>query len=155
MRAIVQRVTEARVTIDDVIVGQIGPGFCILLGAGPDDTADTARHLAARVATLRICSDDAGKMNRDLMQTGGAALVVSQFTLYADTSRGHRPSFVKAGPPQAAADMCDQFIQELVQHGIPVECGDFGAHMMVELINDGPVTIALTSGEGDWPADAG
>ena len=155
MRAIVQRVTRATVTVDDEKVGTIGPGFCILLGAGPNDTEATATHLAARVATLRICADEAGKMNRSLLQAGGEALVVSQFTLYADTSRGHRPSFTGAGPPALGEHLCAHFMAALATHGVTVQGGRFGAHMMVELVNDGPVTIVLTSGEEPWDADGG
>ena len=155
MRAIVQRVCRAQVTVDDEVVGRIDQGFCVLLGAGPTDTDDTARHLAGRIATLRICADDAGKMHRDLVQTGGAALVISQFTLYADTARGHRPSFLRAGPPDLGARLCNTFMDALGGYGIPVEGGRFAAHMMVELVNDGPITIALTSGEDPWKADAG
>jgi D-tyrosyl-tRNA(Tyr) deacylase len=155
MRAIVQRVTRARVTVDGEATGEIGPGFCILLGAGPDDDERTAQHLASRVATLRICADDDGRMNRNLAETGGAALVVSQFTLYADTSRGHRPSFMRAAPAEMAVPLCDAFCGAMRALGISVAEGRFGARMQVELTNDGPVTVALTSGEEPWAADAG
>ena len=155
MRAVVQRVTFAEVRVDDEVVGTIGPGFCILLGCGPEDTEATARHLAGRVATLRILADEAGRMNRDLGATGGEVLVVSQFTLYADTSRGHRPSFVGAGPPDLAERLCDVFCRDLAERGLRVASGRFAAHMRVRLENDGPVTLVLSSGEPPWPADAG
>jgi D-tyrosyl-tRNA(Tyr) deacylase len=155
VRAVVQRVTGAEVRVGDEVVGAIGPGFCVLLGCGPSDTEATARHLAGRVATLRVLADEAGRMNRDLGSTGGEVLVVSQFTLYADTSRGHRPSFVGAGPPELAERLCDVFCAELAGRGLRVATGRFAAHMRVCLVNDGPVTLVLTSGEGPWAADAG
>ena len=137
------------------VVGEIGPGFCVLLSVGPADNESTAAHLADRVAGLRICADPSGRMNLDLRQTGGAVLVVSQFTLHADTARGHRPSFIGAAPPELARRLCDHFADSLRRLGLTVATGTFGAHMQVELINDGPVTIALTSGEPAWAADAG
>jgi len=155
MRAVVQRVSHAQVRVDGEVVGRIGRGLCVLLGAGPDDDEATARHLAERVATLRIHADEAGKMNRDLAAAGGAVLVVSQFTLYADSSRGHRPSFIGAGAPQAAERLCAVFCDALRARGLAVATGVFGAHMDVALENDGPVTIVLSSGEGPWAADAG
>ena len=155
MRAIVQRVSRAAVRVDGEMVGRIGPGVCVLLGAGPQDDEATAERLAERIATLRIHADDAGKMNRDLAASGGEVLVVSQFTLYADTSRGHRPSFIGAGPPELGRRLCDAFCEALRRRGLRVAEGVFGAHMQVALENDGPVTVVLTSGEGPWPADAG
>jgi D-aminoacyl-tRNA deacylase len=155
VRAIVQRVTHAQVRVGDDVVGRIGPGLCVLLGAGPDDDEATAHHLAERVATLRIHADEAGKMNRDLAAVGGEVLVVSQFTLYADTSRGHRPSFIGAGPPELGQRLCDAFCAALRERGCTVAEGVFGAHMRVALENDGPVTIVLSSGEEPWAADAG
>ena len=155
MRAVVQRVTEAEVRVGDELVGAIGPGFLVLLGCGPSDTESTARHLAGRVATLRILPDDEGRMNRDLASGGGAVLVVSQFTLYADTSRGHRPSFIGAGPPALAERLCEEFCASLRAQGLLVATGRFAAHMRVRLENDGPVTLVLSSGEPPWPADAG
>ena len=155
MRAIVQRVSRASVRVDGTVVSSIGPGCCVLLAVGPDDSESVARHLARRISQLRIFDDDQGRMNLALSQVGGALLVISQFTLYADTARGHRPSFAKAGPPELAARLCETFVDELRRAGHAVAEGSFGAHMEVELVNDGPVTVALTSGEGHWPADAG
>lgn len=155
MRAVVQRVKHAQVCVEGAVVGRIERGLCVLLGVGPSDDEATAQRLAVRVATLRIHADEAGRMNRDLAAMGGAVLVVSQFTLYADTSRGHRPSFIGAGAPDAAARLCEVFCEALRSRGLPVATGVFGAHMDVALENDGPVTIVLTSGEGPWAADAG
>ena len=155
MRAVVQRVTRAEVRVGGEVVGAVGPGFCMFLGCGPADDEATARHLAGRIATLRILADEAGRMNRDLGATGGEVLVVSQFTLYADTSRGHRPSFVGAGPPGLAERLCEVVCQALRERGLRVATGRFGAHMRVALENDGPVTLVLSSGEPGWPADAG
>lgn len=155
MRAVVQRVTHARVTVAGEEVGAIGRGLCVLLGAGHDDDETTARRLAERVATLRIHADDEGRMNRDLHAVGGEVLVVSQFTLYADSSRGHRPSFVRAGPPELGERLYEVFCQALRERGLHVATGRFAAHMLVALENDGPVTVVLSSGEGLWPADAG
>jgi D-aminoacyl-tRNA deacylase len=155
VRAVVQRVSHAQVSVGGSVLGAIGRGLCVLLGAGPDDDEATARHLANRVATLRIHADEAGRMNRDLVAAGGAVLVVSQFTLYADTSRGHRPSFVRAGPPERAEQLCAVFCEALRDRGLAVATGVFGAHMAVTLENDGPVTVVLSSGEGPWAADAG
>ncbi len=155
MRAVVQRVTHAAVRVDGEVVGSIGAGLCVLLGAGPDDDEATARHLAERIATLRIHADDEGRMNRDLHAVGGEVLVVSQFTLYADSSRGHRPSFVKAGPPELGERLYEAFCAALRERGLRVQTGRFAAHMQVALENDGPVTVVLSSGEPPWPADAG
>ena len=157
MRAVIQRVARASVTVEGEVVGAIDGGLLVLLGAGPEDTEDRARRLAGRIATLRVFPDAAGRMNLDLTQTEppGAVLVVSQFTLFADTSRGHRPSFVGAGAPEHAARLCDAFAAALRERGIRTETGRFGAHMDVDLRNDGPVTLVLTSGEPPWPADAG
>ena len=157
MRAVVQRVTRARVLVapGDTVTGEIGAGFCVLLSVAPGDAPATADHLAERVAGLRVCADPAGKMNLDLGQTGGAVLVVSQFTLHADTSRGHRPSFVGAAPPELARNLYERFVRTLEGRGLRVATGEFGALMRVELVNDGPVTLVLTSGEEPWRADAG
>jgi D-tyrosyl-tRNA(Tyr) deacylase len=155
VRAVVQRVTHAEVRVDGTVVGRIGHGLCVLVGAGPDDDDATAQRLAGRVATLRIHADDEGRMNRDLEAVGGEVLVVSQFTLYADSSRGHRPSFIGAGPPELGRRLCEVFCEALRERGLTVAEGVFGAHMQVALENDGPVTIVLSSGEAPWPADAG
>lgn len=145
MRALLQRVRKASVSIQGQIVGQIGPGLCILVGAGPDDTPAVAQALASKSAEMRIFNDAAGKMNLSLLDTGGQALVVSQFTLYADTSHGRRPGFTSAAPPDVAAPLVDVFAQALRDLGIHVESGVFGAGMLVEIHNDGPVTIWLDS----------
>lgn len=138
-----QRVESARVTVDDVEVGAIGPGFLALVGVGHGDDEASAAALASTIAHLRVFADDAGKMNRSLLDTGGAVLVVSQFTLYADTSRGRRPSFTDAAPAAVADHLVDAVADALVAMGIPVAQGSFGAHMRVALVNDGPVTIVL------------
>jgi len=155
LRAVVQRVSRARVVAGGVEAGSIGGGLCVLLSIGPEDDEAVAARLAARVATLRIFPDDQGRMNRDIAAAGGAVLVVSQFTLHADTSRGHRPSFIGAGPPALAERLCTAFTNAIAARGLKVATGRFGAHMEVELVNDGPVTLVLTSGEGPWPADGG
>lgn len=155
MRAVVQRVSRAGVRVSGETVGSIGAGLCVLLSIGPEDDEATAARLAGRIATLRIFPDAEGRMNRDLGGIGGAALVVSQFTLHADTARGHRPSFIRAAAPDRAAQLCEAFVVAFRGLGHTVETGRFGAHMEVELVNDGPVTLVLSSGEPDWPADAG
>ncbi len=143
MRAVIQRVSEASVTVDDTVIGQIGHGLLVLLGAGAaDDTAD-ADVLAAKIANLRVFSDADGRFNRSLLDVGGAALVVSQFTLYADTRRGRRPSFSEAAAPEVAAPLIDAFAAALRRLSVEVATGAFGAHMHVALVNDGPVTILL------------
>jgi D-tyrosyl-tRNA(Tyr) deacylase len=155
MRVVVQRTSRAAVRVADEVIGQIAAGMVVLLGVGPDDNDAVAERLARRVATLRMFPDAAGRMNLDLAQSGGAALVISQFTLYADTSRGHRPSFIRAAPPDQAQRVCDAFTAALRARDLPVATGRFAAHMEVELVNDGPVTLVLSSGEGNWDADAG
>jgi D-tyrosyl-tRNA(Tyr) deacylase len=155
MRAVVQRTARAAVRVSDSTVGKIGAGLLVLVSVGPDDTDAVAERLAARVATLRIFADGAGRMNLDLAQAGGSVLAVSQFTLHADTSRGHRPSFIRAGAPEQAERLYGVFVGALRDRGVPVETGRFGAHMEVELVNDGPVTLVLSSGEPAWEADAG
>jgi D-tyrosyl-tRNA(Tyr) deacylase len=155
VRAVVQRVTHAEVRVDGQVVGSIGRGLCVLLGAGHEDDESSARRLAERIATLRIHADDEGRMNRDLAAVGGEVLVVSQFTLYADASRGHRPSFLAAGPPELGRHLYEVFCDALRERGLRVETGCFGAHMLVALENDGPVTVVLSSAEPPWPADAG
>ena len=143
MRAVLQRVNEAAVKVGDVTVGRTGPGLLILICAMPGDTNETSAKLAAKIAKLRLFKDAAGKMNLSLAQTGGAALVVSQFTLAADTSRGNRPGFSGAAAPDVARALYEQFAADLRALGIPVETGRFGADMAVSLVNDGPVTIWL------------
>jgi D-aminoacyl-tRNA deacylase len=155
VRAVVQRVNRAKVGVGAETVSAIDAGLCVLLSVGPHDDEAVAERLAGRIATLRIFPDAAGRMNLDLAASGGAVLVVSQFTLHADTSRGHRPSFVRAAAPDRAAELYDAFAAALRHLGHRVETGSFGAHMAVDLVNDGPVTLVLTSGEPDWPADAG
>lgn len=155
VRAVVQRVSRAKVDVESETVGSIDAGLCVLLSVGPSDDAAVAGRLAGRIATLRIFPDAEGRMNLDLAASGGAVLVVSQFTLHADTSRGHRPSFIRAAAPERAAELYEAFVAALRELGHHVETGRFGAHMAVDLVNDGPVTLVLTSGEPDWPADAG
>jgi D-aminoacyl-tRNA deacylase len=155
MRAVVQRTTRACVRVAGSTVGEIGTGLLILLGVGREDDDDSADRLASRVAGLRIFPDADGRMNRDLRQVGGALLVVSQFTLLADASRGRRPSFIGAAPSEQGERLYSRFIDRLRGMGLPVATGEFGANMEVELVNDGPVTLVLTAGEGPWKADAG
>lgn len=143
MRALLQRVTDASVTIEDEVVGQIEAGLAILVCAMPEDTHDTAKALALKISKLRLFKDDGGKMNLSLTQTAGSALVVSQFTLAADTSRGTRPGFSYAAKPDAAETLYLQFAAALRDLNIPVQTGRFGADMSVALTNDGPVTIWL------------
>jgi D-tyrosyl-tRNA(Tyr) deacylase len=152
---VVQRTARAAVSVDGVVVGEIGVGLLVLLGVGRDDDEATAQHFASRVTTLRIFPDVHQRMNLDVGQAGGGVLVVSQFTLHADTARGHRPSFIRAAPPQRAERLYERFVNEVRGHGLPVATGVFGAQMEVELVNHGPVTLVLTSREGPWPADAG
>ena len=141
MRALVQRVTEARVTVAGEVVGEIGPGLAVLVCAMAGDDDGAPARLAAKVARLRIFADAAGKMNRSLRDTGGGALAVSQFTLAADTSRGNRPGFSAAAPPAEGARLFDAFVDAMAAQGVPTERGRFGADMQVALVNDGPVTI--------------
>ena len=143
MRAVVQRVTEAAVTVDGAVVGAIGPGLCVLVGVTHDDDAAGARRLATKLWHLRVFDDDAGVMNRSLADTGGAALVVSQFTLYGDTSRGRRPSWVAAAGPEQAEPLVDAVADELRALGAEVATGRFRADMRVALVNDGPVTLVI------------
>lgn len=141
MRALIQRVTEASVTVDSEIIGEIGPGLLVLVCAMPDDTVETASALAAKIAKLRIFADDQGRMNRSVADVGGAVLVVSQFTLAADTRRGNRPGFSAAAPPDQGEKLYLAFARAVADLGLPVETGRFGADMAVALVNDGPVTI--------------
>ena len=144
MRAVVQRVSRSSVVVEGQTVGQIGRGLMILLGVTHGDGDEQARWLATKIAGLRIFEDDEGKMNRSLLETGGAALVVSQFTLYGDCRKGRRPSFTDAARPEVAEPLCEQFTDYLREAGVgQVEYGVFGAHMEVEIHNDGPVTLIL------------
>ena len=143
MRAVCQRVAEARVRIEGVVVGEVGAGMCVLLGVAHGDSAETAARLAAKIARLRVFADEAGRFDRSLLDVGGGALVVSQFTLLADTAKGNRPSFTDAAPPGEAEPLYERFCAELRALGVVVEQGVFGARMAVELVNDGPVTILL------------
>lgn len=145
MRAVVQRVTNARVTIGGEVVGAIEAGAMVLLGVAPTDTDAEARWFADKVANLRIWSDADGKMNRSLLDEGGSALVVSQFTLYGDARKGRRPSFIKAAQGPEAEALYERCVAELQELGVRCETGRFGATMQVSLVNDGPVTILLDS----------
>ena len=148
MRAVIQRVSEARVLVDDKIVGAIESGLLVLLGATHGDSERDVAYLAKKITGLRVFEDDAGKMNLSLEQVGGRLLVVSQFTLYGDTRKGRRPAFVDAMEPQKASELVDHFVALARRTGCTVESGVFGAHMRVELVNDGPVTLILESVDG-------
>jgi D-aminoacyl-tRNA deacylase len=143
MKAVVQRVSKARVTVRGEPAGEVGPGLCVLLGVARGDAPADARRLAEKVARLRIFEDEAGRFDRSLLDVGGEALVVSQFTLIADTAKGNRPSFGEAAPPEQAEPLYEAFCEALRAQGVEVETGVFGARMAVELVNDGPVTIVL------------
>lgn len=143
MRAVVQRVSRARVTVGHEVVGEIGPGLCVLVGVTHDDTAELARRLAAKVWHLRVMDDEAGVMNRSVADTTQAVLVVSQFTLYGDTSAGRRPSWIAAARPEQAEPLVEAVVEELRRLGATVATGRFRAEMAVELVNDGPVTVLL------------
>jgi D-tyrosyl-tRNA(Tyr) deacylase len=143
MRAIIQRVSEASVTVEGQIISSIGKGLLILLGVGRGDKEAQAVFLAEKVANLRIFEDEQGKTNLSILDVKGEAIVVSQFTLYANTSKGRRPSFIDAGLPDVAEPLVNRFIELLRGHGVPTQTGKFGAHMLVEIHNEGPVTIWL------------
>jgi D-tyrosyl-tRNA(Tyr) deacylase len=143
MRTVIQRVSHGKVTVDDRIVAEIDRGLVILLGVGPQDTETQARFLAEKVANLRIFEDAQEKMNLSLLDVQGQAIVVSQFTLYADARKGRRPSFTEAAPPEIARPLVDRFVALLRELGVPTQTGEFGAHMLVDIANDGPVTILL------------
>lgn len=145
MRAVVQRVTRASVSVDGRVAGEIGAGLLVLLGVSRTDNLESAPYLAEKIAHLRIFSDEAGKMNLSVLDIGGAALVVSQFTLYGDTRGGRRPSYIQAAPPEEAGRLYEEFVRSMRALGVTVETGVFQAHMQVELVNDGPVTILLDS----------
>jgi D-tyrosyl-tRNA(Tyr) deacylase len=143
MRAVVQRVASARVVVGAEVAGEVGRGVCVLLGVARGDGAAEAERLAGKVARLRIFEDEAGRFDRSLLDVGGAALVVSQFTLIADTAKGNRPSFGAAAPPEEAEPLYEAFCAALRDLGVEVATGVFGARMVVEIVNDGPVTIVL------------
>lgn len=145
MRAVVQRVTRAEVRVDGNAVGAIGPGLCVLLGVGVDDTEDDARAIAEKVAGLRIFRDENGLMNRDVAQAGGAVLLISQFTLHGDVRKGRRPSFITAAGEELARPLYETTGRLIERQGLTVAYGKFGATMDVELVNDGPVTILIDS----------
>jgi D-tyrosyl-tRNA(Tyr) deacylase len=148
VRAVVSRVAWARVVVDGEPTGEIGPGLLVLVGVTHGDTDADAGWLAAKLAALRVFGDDQGKMNRSVTEVGGAALVVSQFTLYGDTRKGRRPSYVAAAPPEVAAPLVEAVAKALAGAGVPVASGRFGASMRVESAGDGPVTILLDSTRG-------
>lgn len=145
MRAVVQRVSRARVTVEGRVNGEIGAGAVILLGVGREDQSAAAAYLAEKIANMRIYADAEGKMNRSLLESGGAALVVSQFTLYGDTRGGRRPGFTRAAAPELAQKLYEEFVAALRGLGVRVETGIFQSYMAVELVNDGPTTIILDS----------
>jgi len=143
MRAVVQRVSRARVTVDSRVTGEIGPGLLVLLGVTHSDSVAEARWLAEKIVGLRLFLDDDGKMNRGVTDIGGGILVVSQFTLYGDCAKGRRPSFIDAARPEQAEPLYEEFVNAIKLQGIPVATGEFGAMMQVELVNDGPVTVIV------------
>jgi len=143
MRTVIQRASSADVAVEGEVISEIGRGLVILVGVGHDDTPAQAREIAEKIAYLRIFEDENGKTNLSVLDVGGEALVVSQFTLYADTRRGRRPSFTDAAAPDVADTLVNQFGEYLVELGVPVKKGRFGAHMNIRLVNDGPMTIIL------------
>jgi D-tyrosyl-tRNA(Tyr) deacylase len=145
MRAVVQRVSRASVTFGGAVVGAIGPGLVVLLGVGHSDTFDTAAGMAEKILRLRVFADEQGKMNRSLLDSGGALLAVSQFTLYGDVRRGLRPGFDQAAPPEKAAAVYEEFVTCIRSYGVITETGIFRADMSVNIVNEGPVTILLDS----------
>jgi D-tyrosyl-tRNA(Tyr) deacylase len=145
VRAVLQRVSRARVSSNGKVTGEIGAGLVVLLGVGREDTSESAVYLAEKTANLRIFADAEGKMNRSILDTGGAALVVSQFTLYGDARAQRRPGFTRAAPPEEGSRLYEEYVRALRGLGVMVETGVFQTHMEVELVNDGPVTILLDS----------
>ncbi len=154
MRVVIQRVSSASVAVDGAVVGVIDAGLLVLVGVAAGDGAEIARRVADKIAEMRIFADDAGRFDRSLLDTGGAALVVSQFTLLADLRKGRRPSFTAAAAPEVAAPLVDAFCAALTARGIAVATGVFGAKMSVALVNDGPVTITIDSDDLDHPRRA-
>ncbi|GCF93255.1 D-aminoacyl-tRNA deacylase [Enterococcus florum] len=147
MRAVIQRVSQASVTIEETVIGKIGKGFMILLGIHEDDTKEDADYLVRKIPLLRVFEDADGKMNQSIQDVGGSILSVSQFTLYADTKKGNRPSFIKAARPETAIPLYEYFNEKLREQGVVVETGEFGGDMAVALVNDGPVTIIFDTRE--------
>lgn len=145
MRIVLQRVAHASVTVDEKVIGKIQRGFLLLVGVTHDDSMEDMEYLVRKIVQMRIFEDEEGKLNRSIQDIGGEILSVSQFTLYAETKKGNRPSFSKAAPGDVAIEMFEQFNGLLRETGVPVETGQFGADMKVELLNDGPVTILLDS----------
>jgi D-tyrosyl-tRNA(Tyr) deacylase len=145
MRAVLQRVSSSRVDVGDRCTGQIGRGLLVLLGVAVSDTAAEADWLLGKIIELRIFEDETGKFNRSVREAGGELLVVSQFTLFADTRKGRRPSFTRAAPPELAVPLYEHFVRRAQEKGLHVETGEFGAHMSVQLVNDGPVTVIVDS----------
>ena len=143
MRVVIQRVSEGRVRVAGEVLAEIGPGLVILLGIGPEDGEPQAQYLAEKIANLRIFQDSEGKTNLSCLDVGGEAIVVSQFTLYADTRKGRRPSFIHAAPPEVAEPLVERFADLLQAQGVPTQTGQFGAEMLVEIDNHGPVTIFI------------
>lgn len=143
MRALIQRVSSAAVSVEDRVIASIGQGLVVLLGVGHGDGEEGASYLAEKIANLRVFEDQAGKTNLSIQDVGGSAIVVSQFTLYADTRKGRRPSFIGAADPAVAAPLVERFAELLRARGVHTQTGQFGAHMLVEINNDGPVTIWL------------
>ncbi|NNC93136.1 MAG: D-tyrosyl-tRNA(Tyr) deacylase [Acidimicrobiia bacterium] len=148
MRAVVQRVSRAAVSVEHRVVGEIGWGLAVLLGVGDGDTTTDAVAVADKLVGLRIFADDEGKMNRSVIEHGGAVLLISQFTLLGDVRKGRRPSFVRAAAPDVADPLVRQVAERIAGHGVPVATGEFGAHMEVDLVNDGPVTIVIETADG-------
>lgn len=148
VRAVVQRVLEAAVTVDGSVAGAIGPGLMVLVGVAADDDRSDAAALADKLAVLRIFRDEAGRMNRSVSEVGGSVLVVSQFTLFGEARRGRRPSFTAAAPPEQAEPLVEEVMEGLRRAGVPVAAGRFGAAMRVSLVNDGPVTLVLETRGG-------
>ncbi|MER3479840.1 MAG: D-tyrosyl-tRNA(Tyr) deacylase [Meiothermus sp.] len=154
MRAVVQRVSEAQVAVDGQVVGRIGRGLLVLLGVRRGDTPEDAAYLARKIAALRVFPDAEGKMNLPLAEVGGEVLAVSQFTLYAETRKGNRPSFIEAASAEEGRRLYEQFVDFLVHQGVHVETGVFQAEMQIHLVNDGPVTILLDSADRKRPSRA-